>query len=61
MFPGISALLFTKEVNMNTLTIFLSILLLVSIPLGVKNAVAYKKVRIEKRVKNLGYDLTFDK
>lgn len=61
MFPGISALLFAKEQNMNILTIFLGILLLMSIPLGAENAVAYKKVWIEKRAKNLGYGLTFDK
>lgn len=46
---------------MNTLAIILGILLLVSILLGAKNAAAYRKVQIEKRAKNLGYDLTFDK
>jgi len=62
MFPGISALLFSqRSKKMNTLAIILGILLLVSIPLGAKSAAAYRKVRIEKRAKNLGYDLTFDK
>lgn len=46
---------------MTTLTIILGIVLFVSIPLGTKSTVAYKKARIEKRAKKLGYDLTFDK
>ena len=46
---------------MNILTILLGILLLISIPFEAENAVAYKKVWIEKRAKNLGYGLTFDK
>lgn len=45
---------------MKTLTIVLGILLLVSFPFWAKNAAAYRKVCIEKRAKNLGYDLTFD-
>lgn len=46
---------------MSTLTIVFGILLLVAIPFGAKNEAAYRKTRIEKRAKNLGYDLTFDK
>lgn len=46
---------------MNSLTILLLALVVVAIPLGVNRSVTAKKAKIEKKVKLLGYDLTFDK
>lgn len=45
---------------MNTLVIFLCVLMIASIPFGIKGTVAARKAHIEKKAKLLGYDLTFD-
>lgn len=46
---------------MDTLVILLCVLIIVSVPFGIKGTVSARKARIEKKAKLLGYDLTFDK
>lgn len=46
---------------MDTLVILLFVLMIVSVPFGIKGTIAAKKARIEKKAKLLGYDLRFDK
>lgn len=46
---------------MNYLIILLCVLIVASVPFGIKGTVAARKARIEKKAKLLGYDLTFDK
>lgn len=46
---------------MSTLVILLCVLVIASVPFGIKGTVTERKARIEKKAKLLGYDLTFDK
>lgn len=45
---------------METLLILSCVLIILAIPLGLKESIAVKKVRIEKTAKLLGYDPVFD-
>ncbi len=46
---------------MNTILILSCVLLVFSIPLGIKESIAAKKEHIEKTAKLLGYDSIFGK
>ena len=46
---------------MDILVILLCVVMIVSVPFGIKGTVSARKARIEKKAKLFGYDLTFDK